>query len=230
MKIALNHSNIDHLLYSIAKEYKKQNRIDPHCEIIIVGGASILLNYHFREETTDIDSIIRASSGFKDIINKIGDSYNLPNGWLNSDFTKTASYSPKLIQHSTFYKTFCNCMSVRTISAEYLIAMKLKSSRIYKHDLSDIIGVIKEQQEINSPITYDNIKKAYCELYNSFEIDHDIEIFLQNVFKTNDLEGLFYDTIALESKNKRALLKAEEQYKNEMTEDNLKSFIDHFSD
>lgn len=230
MKMILNHSNIDHFFYLVAKEYKKQNRNNPECEIIVVGGASILLNYHFREETTDIDSIIRASSNFKDIINSIGDLYHLPNGWINTDFTKTTSYSPKLVEYSIFYKKFCNCMSVRTISAEYLIAMKLKSSRIYKHDLSDIIGIIKEQYELNNPITFEKIQNAYFNLYHSYEIKEERKQFLQNIFQTDDLEELYYNTVELENKNKNALLKAEEQYKTEITEDNVNSFIDHFSD
>lgn len=53
-------------------------------EIILVGGAAILANYGFRDTTTDVDAIIRASSLMKDAINHISDRFGLPNGWLNS--------------------------------------------------------------------------------------------------------------------------------------------------
>ena len=44
----------------------------------------------------------------------------------------TLSYSPKLEQYSVYYKSFYGVLNVRTISAEYLIAMKLCSGRKYK--------------------------------------------------------------------------------------------------
>lgn len=60
----------------------------------------------------------------KEAINHIGDVFGLPNGWLNTDFMKTKSYSPKLIGCSQYYKTFSNILTVRTIASEYLVAMK----------------------------------------------------------------------------------------------------------
>ena len=35
--------------------------------------------------------------------------------------------------------------------AEYLVAMKLMAGRQYKYDLSDIVGVLIEQEEKNEP-------------------------------------------------------------------------------
>lgn len=227
MKIALTRSTINHLLYLIAKDYKKQNKSNPDCEVILVGGASILLNYDFRSETTDIDSIIRASSTFKEIANKIGDEYHLPNGWINTDFIKTKSYSSKLIEHSKFYKKFYGCLSVRTVSAEYLVAMKLKSLRVYKHDLSDVIGIIKEQEEFENPISFESINNAYRELYNE-PMPKEAVDFLTKVFDSNSLSDLFYETVDEETLNKKILLQAEEKYANDITEDNIDSFLEHF--
>ena len=50
-------------------------------------------------------------------------------------------YYNQLILHSKYYKTFANCVDVRTVAGPYLIAMKLKSGRSYKHDfyLLDIL-------------------------------------------------------------------------------------------
>ena len=63
-------------------------------------------------------------------------------GWINTDFMKTTSYTPNLVQYSRYYKTFSNILQIRTISAEYLVAMKLMSYREYKNDKSDIVGVL----------------------------------------------------------------------------------------
>lgn len=54
----------------------------------------------------------------KDAINRVGDQMGLPNGWLNTDFMKTTSYTPKLIQYSQYYKTFSNPVVVRSWTPE----------------------------------------------------------------------------------------------------------------
>ena len=113
--------------------------------ITLIGGAAILANYGFRDNTYDVDAIIQASSAMKDAINRVGDKFGLPNGWLNADFTGTSSYSPKLTTFSTYYMTFSNVLTVRTISGSYLVAMKLMASRQYKNDISDIVGILQEQ-------------------------------------------------------------------------------------
>jgi hypothetical protein len=211
----------------VAKEYKKINRTDPEAEIIVVGGASMIMNYNFRDSTTDIDSIIRASSSMKDIINKVGDENGLPMGWLNDDFRNTASYSPKLIEYSHFYKRFCNCLNVRTVSDEYILAMKVKSSRIYKHDLSDIIGIIKEHQEMNRGLNLNLVNEAYQKLYNE-EVPTEIEDKLRSIFECEDLEELFYSTKEEESMNMLAARKAEEECPGVINEKNIDSYIEYF--
>jgi len=119
--------NLDEYLKELGKEFRKQNGKTMTGEIILIGGAAILANYHFRHATMDIDAVIRATSVMKDAINTVGDKYGLPNGWLNDDFKNTTSYTDKLFQYSKYYKTFSNVLRVRTVSAEYLISMKLMS-------------------------------------------------------------------------------------------------------
>lgn len=43
----------------LAKEYRKLAGKSVPAEIVLVGGASILTNYGFRNMTTDMDAIIR---------------------------------------------------------------------------------------------------------------------------------------------------------------------------
>lgn len=228
MQIVFTKTNIDHFLYSLAKDCKKHNKNIPETEIVLIGGGAILAGYNFRAQTTDIDAIIRSTSILKESINRIADQYNLPNNWLNNDFIRTSSYSPEIILYSKFYKKYYGFLNVRIVTGEYLVAMKLKSSRIYKHDLSDIIGIIKEQNEINNNLTIEKINQAYFDLYKK-PLDNNQLDYLNTIFSTPDIEGLFYQTIDKENNNKQALLKAQEQYKNDINEENITSFIDHFS-
>ena len=138
--------NLDSCLKELAKEFRKKNGAGVPTEIILVGGASILINYGFREMTYDMDAIIRSPSVMKDAINTVGDRLRLPVGWLNTDFVNTDSYTTRLIEHSQYYKTFSNILQIRTVSSEYLVAMKLMAGRQYKNDLSDIVCVLIEHE------------------------------------------------------------------------------------
>ncbi|MBR1970812.1 MAG: hypothetical protein IKA17_10720 [Clostridia bacterium] len=56
--------------------------------------------------TTAVDAIINAASSIKNAINRVGDKYDLPNGWLNTDFIRTGSYSPKLVEFCALQNVF----------------------------------------------------------------------------------------------------------------------------
>ena len=105
-QIEFTKENIDTYLKEVAKEYRKQIGKNMPAEMILIGGASVLVNYGFRDMTTDIDAVIQAASVMKDVINRVGDRYDLPNGWLNQDFVRTESYSPSLSHFSEYYKTY----------------------------------------------------------------------------------------------------------------------------
>ena len=83
--------NLDNYLNELAKAYKKLGGKNTPAEIVLVGGAAILENYGFRDMTTDIDAVITAASSMKEAITKVGDKFNLPYGWINTDFVKTDS-------------------------------------------------------------------------------------------------------------------------------------------
>lgn len=54
----LTKDNLDICLKELAKEFRKKSGNKVPAEIILVGGASILINYGFREMTYDMDAII----------------------------------------------------------------------------------------------------------------------------------------------------------------------------
>ena len=219
--------NIDTYLKELAKEYRKQVGKGMPAELILIGGASVLINYGFREMTTDIDALIHASSGMKDAINIVGDRFDLPNGWLNADFKKTASYTPKIVEYSVYYKTYSNVLSVRTVSAEYLIAMKLRSGRQYKSDLSDVLGILAEHEKREMPITMEQIRKAVSDLYGDWSSLPDTsQAYIQNIMESGKIEQLYEEILEGEQETKSLLLQFEQNYPGVATIANVDAIAD----
>ena len=218
--------NLDTYLKELAKEFRKINGKSMPAEIVLVGGAAILTNYGFRDMTTDVDAVIHAGSAMKDAINLVGDKYNLPNGWLNADFTRTGSYSSKLSQYSTYYKTYSNILTIRTISSEYLIAMKLRSGRKYKNDLSDILGILAEHEEKNNPITLESINTAVMQLYGGWDdFPNDSKSFIEEAFKQGNFKDIYNSTRADEILSKDILIAFEEDYPKVTNQDNINNIL-----
>lgn len=184
--------NLDLYLKELAKEYKKLVGKNMPAEIILIGGAAIIESYGFRDMTTDVDAIITAASAMKDAINLIGDRYDLPQGWLNSDFQKIDSYSNQLLQYSSFYKTFNQVLNLRIVTGEYLIAMKLRAFRQYKNDLSDVIGVLAEHEKRGDGITIERIDRAVENLYGSWDGFPDgAQDFIVKTLTASDYESVY---------------------------------------
>lgn len=218
--------NLDSYLKELAKEFRKINGNKMPAEIILIGGASVLINYGFREMTYDMDAIIQASSSMKDAINSVGDRMGLPNGWLNADFMKTTSYTPKLIQYSKYYKTFSNVLRIRTVSAEYLVVMKLMAGRQYKNDLSDVVGILLEQEKSQQQICLEDIKKAAEKLYGGYDkLSEESRTFIETVYQNPDLTQLYAKVREDEKMNKDILIEFEDNYPDVLNGDNLTDIL-----
>lgn len=192
----------------------------------MIGVAAILANYGFREMTINVDAVIKAASSMKDAINKVGDKFNLPNGWLNADFMKTTSYTPKLSAYSIHYKEFSNVLQVRTVSAEYLIAMKLMASRKYKNDLSDIVGILAEHEKLDKAITLEMIKTAVTNLYGDwYKLSPDSIIFIEDIMKKGNFEQLYKAVSEEEKKSKETLIEFQQDYPGVATTENVDSIL-----
>lgn len=220
--------NLDSYLKAVAKQFRKLNGKTMPAEITLIGGASILVNYGFRDSTYDVDALIQASSSMKDAINYVTDTMGLPNGWLNEDFKNTKSYTPRLVNYSKYYRTFSNVVTVRTITGEYLVAMKLMAYRQYKHDISDIVGVLREQQKAGDPLSYERIEKAVTDLYDGWEnLPADAQTMIRSILDNEDLDALFEAYANEEAAAKDALLTFEDQYPDVLKEDNLTDILNH---
>ncbi|MFT9078054.1 DUF6036 family nucleotidyltransferase [Ethanoligenens sp.] len=219
--------NLNAYLKELAKEFRHLNGKTMPAEIILIGGAAILANYGFREMTYDIDAVIVASSAMKEAVNRVGDRLGLPNGWLNMDFRNTNSYSNKLSEVSIYYKTFSNILTVRTVTAEYLIAMKLMSGRQYKNDLSDVAGVLWEHQKAGQPIMRETIDKAIAALYGeSVEIPAVSRKFIDDAFGSGDYEKVYHAIRENEKQSKKVLLAFDNNYPGKLNEDNISVILE----
>ena len=221
-QIEFTKENIDTYLKDVAKEYRKQIGKSMPAEMILIGGASVLVNYGFRNMTTDIDAVIQASSTMSDVINRVGDRYNLSKGWLNQDCVRTESYSPKLFQFSKYYKTYSNVLTIRTIAAEYLIAMKLRSGRQYKSDLSDVLGILTEHEKNDNPISLEQIQKAVSDLYGSWNaLPEASQNFIFNAMQNGHFSELYEQTVIGEKETKELLIEFEKDYPGVTKEGNV---------
>ncbi len=225
IEVPFTKENLEYYLKELAKDFKKRGRGTP-AEMILVGGASVLINYEFRYASYDIDASYEAGSVMKESINAVGDKFGLPRGWVNDDFKKTASYTPNIIYHSDYYRTFSNVLKIRTVRAEYLVAMKLVSGRQYKKDLSDIAGILYEQQMTGNPLSYNMIDKAVCELYGNWDgVTAYAKEVLDRILACNDLKALFVELSEDEATAKEALLEIEKKYPKVVNKDNAQDVI-----
>lgn len=224
-KFSISKKEIDYFFAELSKEIKKEFGRKAKIELTVVGGASILMNYDFRMATQDIDAFASNRMSIKDCIHRVGDRLGLPNGWLNEDFLQTSSYTSNLVLYSKPYKTFNQVLSVRTIKDEYLIAMKLKSFRNYKHDLSDIVGILMQSKK---DISYLDIDKAVNHLYGGWHnINAEAHQQLKDALQSNYKESLYKSLTNEETKKRKALISTSEV--SEHAADSLDDILNSFS-
>ena len=220
--------NLDTYLKELAKQFRKLNGKAMPAEITLIGGASILINYGFRDSTYDVDALIHASSAMKDAINYVTDTLGLPNGWLNEDFKNTKSYTPRLVNYSKYYRTFSNVLTVRTITGEYLVAMKLMAYRQYKHDISDTVGILRDQQNSGDPLTLERIDKAVKDLYDNWDnLPENAKNMIESILANEDIDALYEAYANEEAAAKDALITFEDKYPDVLKEDNLADILNH---
>lgn len=220
----LNLELTEKYLNELSKELKKEFGRNAEFEMIVVGGAAIMINYNFRASTTDIDMYVSMGGSVKGAARRVADKYGISDEWLNSDFKKTSSFSHKIVSCSKFYKRYNQILSVRTISGEYLIAMKLASFRPYKRDKSDIIGILEAHQERNSPITFERVDKAVTDLYGTWDkIEPDAKEYIKKAIQEKKLS--YKDIVEQEKLNKVLLINFEQDYGDVLNEQNINDVL-----
>ena len=139
---------------------------------------------------------------------------------------RTYRATPRLAQYSAYYKNFSGVLEVRTVKAEYLVAMKLMSGRKYKKDLSDVAGILYEQQLSGDPLTYERIDRAVCNLYGDWNaISEETKDLLNRILACENLRALFVELSEDEQTAKDALIEVEKKYPSAVKEDTADSII-----
>ena len=226
-QLPITRDSLGEYLKDLGKEFRRLNGTKTPAEIVLIGGAAILAIYGFRNLTYGVDAIIVASSAMKDAIKNFGDKHGLPHGWLNTDFKRTASYSDKLLSVSVYYRTFSNILTVRIIAAEYLLAMKLMSGRLYKNDLSDIVGVLWEHQKNGEPLMRKTVESAFGTLYGTDTvIPETSRRLLDAIFADGNYEALYQRTRDTELESREFLLEFEQKHPKMLKNESIDGIIE----
>jgi len=226
VEFSISREKLLEYLKELGKEFRKLHKKRAEAEIILIGGASIVINYDFRDMTTDADALIYTDVAMKDAINRVRDKFNLPHDWLNEDFKNTKSYTEKIRGVSVHYKTFSNVLNIRTIAAEHLIAIKAMSGRQYKFDLSDIVGILWEHEKRGSSIVKESVEKAIFELYGQQPLPNVSTQLLRDVFNNQDYKRIYLEARKKEKQVRDILLHFKQENPNLLTEDNIESIIE----
>ena len=123
-------------------------------EVLLAGGASMALVYSSRRSTHDIDAIFEPKSEIAKIASEIAEQNNLNEDWFNDGvkgFFNSTMNSEVLIELSA--------LTVKTIDAEGLLAMKLASARPETNDQEDAKVLMKHLEIDKLENVYELLEK-----------------------------------------------------------------------
>ena len=109
-----------------------------HAEIMLVGGAALMLAFDTRNATYDIDAIFYPNHDMEEIIQNMAEVHELESDWLN-DSAKV--FVTNKMTFSTL-RTYSN-LTISNADAESLLAMKLIAARPYAKDMDDSVFLMK---------------------------------------------------------------------------------------
>jgi hypothetical protein len=102
-------------------------------DIIVTGGAAMCLAHSARDATKDIDALYEPKNEINALVKDIAGQYGLPTGWLNDS---VKGFIGSNIETAEFMRL--GNLKIFTVTPEYLLAMKLMSSRVEGQDYNDI--------------------------------------------------------------------------------------------
>jgi hypothetical protein len=108
-------------------------------EVLLTGGAAMCLVHDARDMTKDIDALYEPKGIINEIAARIAERENLPPDWLN-DSVKGFVGANAPIEEVIAWKG----LKIQTVSAEYLLAMKMMSARYGEKDYEDILFLMNK--------------------------------------------------------------------------------------
>ena len=153
------------LLHELGDELADE---ESYATINICGAAAVAIAYNNLKSSDDIDAVLTDfddKNKFTECVRRIAERHNLPENWLNED-VKVFVNSMKEMCFKDFGKF--GALSVRIVSEEQLLAMKLLAAR--RKDLADSVNLAKSlnintKDELNLILT-----KYFSERALNFEI------------------------------------------------------------
>lgn len=152
----LSKKQILQYLQVLSSEMERQNLKG---EILLFGGAAMVLAFNARSSTKDVDAIFRPKKEIYAISKEIALKYYLPEGWLNDSvkgFITSDSFKQNLFIRY-------NNLSVYIPEPQYLLAMKCMSMRIgmESSDIDDIKTLLKYLKIKKTEEVFQLIEKYY---------------------------------------------------------------------
>ena len=150
--------NIEKFLSELSDELKSKGIKG---EILIVGGAAMILSFNSRPSTKDIDAIFKPREIFRKAVLSVGEKEGLSPDWIN-DAVKGFFFSDQFKRNLTF--DFEN-LKVYVPEPGYLLAMKVISMRTDRDhsDLADIETLLKELDIRSSEDVFKIVREFYPE-------------------------------------------------------------------
>ena len=121
--MALSAEDIRQAFEALSEELERGQR---HAEMIVFGGAALVLLFHARESTKDVDAyfVSPEASAIRTAAEAVAKRLDLPADWLN-DAAK--GYVVELTTGATLYES--TALTIRAASTAQLLAMKLAAWR-----------------------------------------------------------------------------------------------------
>jgi len=110
-------------------------------EVCLVGGAYMCVALSARPSTKDIDAIFQPADIVRNAIEYISIKHQLPSDWLNDG---VKGFFPKEIDLKDGIEIWSGSnLLVWGPKPEYVLAMKIASSRTETHDIDDLVFLAK---------------------------------------------------------------------------------------
>ena len=142
-------------------------------ELCLDGGAVLALVYDARPNSDDVDAVFKPVRYIQRAAGKIAERHGLPKGWLN--------YAVKmfLVPHEQRILFDLPSLKVYVPPAQYLLAMKVLSSRSNPKDRGDIKTLIK-----NLGLTREEeVLEIVKDYYPKKEVKPGTSMFIKEIFE-----------------------------------------------
>jgi hypothetical protein len=149
----LTKEQIIKLLTLLGEELQAQNL---QGELLLTGGAVMCLVHSARDMTKDIDALYEPKSTINQLVAKIAEKEDAPKDWLNDSVKGfVISNAPR-----EDFRALPG-LKITTVSADYLLAMKLISARYGETDYADIKFLMRKLNILTGDALNEIVMKYY---------------------------------------------------------------------